>query len=115
MHAATRCRIVASGFLWRPAALSVMTMAVLLLAGGSASAQSVVPNGRLPASNCFQCHGTNGRGPGFEELSDKSAHDIFKEVREMRSDDDNDLMAHHARGYTNAQVPDLSRYLSRQR
>lgn len=53
--------------------------------------------------------------PGFEELSDKSAHDIFKEVREMRSDDDNDLMAHHARGYTNAQVRDLSRYLSRQR
>jgi cytochrome c553 len=94
---------------------AVALVAALLLAGGDASAQSVVPNGRLLASNCFQCHGTNGQGPGFERLSDKSAREIFKELREMKSDDDDDLMAHHARGYTNAQLRALSRYLSRQR
>ena len=80
-----------------------------------AGAQATVPNGRLLASNCFQCHGTNGQGPGFEKLSDKSAREIFKELREMKADDDDDLMAHHARGYTTAQLRALSRYLARQR
>jgi cytochrome subunit of sulfide dehydrogenase len=81
----------------------------------AALAQTTVPNGRLLASNCFQCHGTNGQGPGFEKLSDKSAREIFQELREMKAGDDADLMAHHARGYTTAQLRALSRYLARQR
>ena len=80
-----------------------------------AGAQTTVPNGRLLASNCFQCHGTNGQGPGFEKLSDKSAREIFQEMREMKAGDEGDgLMAHHARGYTTAQLRALSRYLARQ-
>ncbi|WP_425485618.1 c-type cytochrome, partial [Hydrogenophaga aromaticivorans] len=42
----------------------------------------VSPPGRLLASNCFQCHGTNGRGPGFERLAGESADEIYDELRE---------------------------------
>jgi cytochrome subunit of sulfide dehydrogenase len=85
-------------------------------AAPAAWAQTTVPEGRLLASNCFQCHGSNGQGPGFEKLSDKSAREIFKEMREMKSGEEgDDLMAHHARGYSTAQLRALSRYLARQR
>lgn len=81
-----------------------------------AAAQVKVPAGRLLASNCFQCHGTNGKGPGFERLADQSADEIYRELVEYRSGDEGDgLMARHAWGYTDAQMRALSRYLSRQR
>jgi cytochrome c553 len=44
-------------------------------------------NGRLLAGNCFRCHGTNGQGPGFDRLNDKSAREIYRELREMKSDE----------------------------
>jgi mono/diheme cytochrome c family protein len=49
------------------ASLSIRTMAIaaLALAGAAAQAQVAVPTGRLLASNCFQCHGTDGKGPGL--------------------------------------------------
>lgn len=93
----------------------LIALAVTLGVCAASTAQTAVPSGRLLASNCFQCHGTNGQGPGFEKLSDKSSREIFKELREMKADDDDDLMAHHARGYTTAQLRALSRYLARQR
>jgi sulfide dehydrogenase cytochrome subunit len=43
------------------------------------------PAGRLLASNCFQCHGTNGKGPGFDSLNGKSASEINKDLIEFRS------------------------------
>ena len=52
------------------------------------------PAGRLLASNCFQCHGTDGKGPGFERLAGKSANDIYHELVEMRAGEEGDgLMA----------------------
>ena len=51
-------RAVAAAFGW-----------VMLLAALPATAQTTTsPNGRLLASNCFQCHGTNGKGPGFATI-----------------------------------------------
>ena len=50
--------------------------ALLALAPGLAAAQATSPAGRLLASNCFQCHGTNGKGPGFDKLASKSAIDF---------------------------------------
>ena len=52
------------------------TLAGAIIAIGSLSigAQAQTPpDGRLLASNCFQCHGTNGKGPGFDKLAGKSA------------------------------------------
>lgn len=86
-----------------------------LLAMASASAQTV-PAGRLLASNCFQCHGTNGKGPGFDTLAGKSANELYKELIEFRSGKEgNGIMAKHSLGYTDAQLKALAQYLSTQR
>lgn len=90
-------------------------LACLPLAAATVHAQAV-PSGRLLASNCFQCHGTNGRGPGFERLAGESAREIYGELKEMQAGrEGNGLMARHAKGYTDAQLRALADWLSRQR
>jgi cytochrome subunit of sulfide dehydrogenase len=74
------------------------------------------PPGQLLASNCFQCHGTNGQGPGFERLAGKTANEIFKKMKELqREDSGGNLMARHAHGYSDEQLTQLSAWLSTQR
>ena len=73
------------------------------------------PPGRLLASNCFQCHGTNGSGPGFDELAGKSARKLYEEMKEYQSGKEGEgIMASHARGYTDAQLREISQWLSQQ-
>lgn len=93
-----------------------LAAATAVFACAAASAQVTIPNGRLLASNCFQCHGTNGKGPGFDRIAGKSASELYRELKEYQSGDEgNGLMAKHAWGYTDAQLRALSQYLSRQR
>lgn len=93
-----------------------LAAAAAALACAAASAQVTIPSGRLLASNCFQCHGTNGKGPGFDRLSDKSANELYRELKEYQAGDEgNGLMAKHAWGYSDAQLRALSQYLARQR
>jgi cytochrome c553 len=98
---------------------SVLGAAALagLTLGATAQAQTfTIPSGRLLASNCFQCHGTNGKGPGFDKLAGKSSSELYKELKEFQSGEEGDgLMARHASGFTDAQLLALSQYLSRQR
>jgi sulfide dehydrogenase cytochrome subunit len=93
------------------------TMAwALALAAPLAVFAQTTPSGRLLASNCFQCHGTNGSGPGFDRLTGESASEIYKELREFQSGKEgNGIMARHAMGYADAQLRALSDWLSRQR
>lgn len=74
------------------------------------------PSGRLLASNCFQCHGTDGRGDGtFEKLAGKSASDIYGELREMKAENKRgEIMTIHAFGYTDAQLRAIADYFSKQ-
>lgn len=74
------------------------------------------PPGRLLASNCFQCHGTNGRAvAGFEALAGKSAKEIYSELTEMRRPgEDKGIMTVHALGYTDAQLRAIANYLGTQ-
>lgn len=96
-------------------AFSIAICALFAAATFGTQAQTT-PNGRLLASNCFQCHGTNGKGPGFERLSGESASEIYKELKEMQSGKEgNGIMAKHALGYSDAQLRALSDWLSRQR
>lgn len=47
--------------------LRVLTAAMMLATSQSVFAQTATgPPGRLLASNCFQCNGTNGNGPDHE-------------------------------------------------
>lgn len=97
----------------RPA--SALAAAALTLLATTASAQTV-PAGRLLASNCFQCHGTNGKGPGFDRLAGKSASDIYHELIEFRAGKEgNGIMAKHALGYSDAQLREIAAYLATQR
>ncbi|MBK9244760.1 MAG: c-type cytochrome [Burkholderiales bacterium] len=87
-----------------------------LLATAAGAQTTAPPAGRLLASNCFQCHGTNGAGPGFDNIAGKSVDEIYKELREMKSEKPgNDIMKAHARGYTDEQLRQISAYLSQQR
>ena len=70
-------------------------------------------SGRLLASNCFQCHGTNGNG-GFDRLAGKSSTEIYNELREFASgkEDANGIMAAHAMGFSDAQLKSIASYFA---
>ncbi len=69
------------------------------------------PPGRLLASNCFQCHGTNGSG-GVESIRGDSVNEIYSELKEMQRKSTPKMMDMHARGYTDAEIKLLATYLS---
>lgn len=84
-------------------------------AAAPAPSTSVSGSGRLLASNCAQCHGTNGSG-GFEALRGKSASDIYNELKEEAANlaVGNEIMDAHAKGYTDAQMRAIADFLSKQ-
>lgn len=84
----------------------------LTLAGSAASAP---PAGQLLASQCAQCHGTNGNGPGFDELAGKSARELRDEMLDMKYGGRVEgIMDRQAHGYTDAQIQLIADYLSAQ-
>ena len=69
--------------------------------------------GRALASNCFQCHGTNGYG--YEELAGSDASGIIHDMIEMTADNVGDnIMNVHARAYTQAEIALIADFFSRQ-
>jgi hypothetical protein len=64
-------------------------------------------SGRLLASNCYQCHGTDGRG-GFDDIRGKEAAEIREYLTEAPG---SSIMAAHAQGYTAAQIDSIVQYL----
>ena len=66
-------------------------------------------DGRLLASNCFQCHGTEGTG-GFEEIRGKSANELIEFQSKPAG---KDIMAAHAQGYTPDQLRRIAAYLNK--
>ncbi len=96
------------------------TCIALLMAGSAATAwaqaAAVGQTGRLLASNCFQCHGTTGKGPGFERLAGESASSIYSELKKFQSGNEgNGIMAKHAMGYSDSQLQALAAWLATQR
>jgi cytochrome c553 len=72
--------------------------------------------GRLLASNCFQCHCTNGKGPGFDSLAGKSTNEIYKELKEFQAGKEgNGIMAKHAMAYTDEQLKLISAWFAAQK
>lgn len=69
--------------------------------------------GRLLASNCFQCHGTNGYG--MEHIAGKSANELVDELREMQAKNPRlEIMNAHAKGYTPEQIQLIADFFSKQ-
>lgn len=84
------------------------------LALNQAAAAETVVSGRLLASNCFQCHGTDGRSAaGLANVAGESASSLYNKMLELRRKTSEDsIMNAHARGYTDQQLWDLSVYFS---
>ncbi len=69
--------------------------------------------GRILASNCFQCHGTNGTG--LEHLAGKSANEIVSELREMSAKNPRaEIMNVHAQAYTADEIKLIGDFFSKQ-
>jgi sulfide dehydrogenase cytochrome subunit len=73
----------------------------------STIAQPGNPEGRLLASNCFQCHGTLGLG-GFDKIRGSEASEVMEFLTKPAS---RDIMAAHAQGYTPEQLKKIIAYL----
>lgn len=65
-------------------------------------------DGRLLASNCFQCHGTGGVA-GFDSIRGSEAHEIREFLSRPAA---SNIMAAHAQGYTPRQIDLIISYLS---
>ena len=67
---------------------------------------------RLLASQCAQCHGTNGHAVGdMDGLSDESFKDLYEDLMDMQSEDrPEDIMDHQALGYTEDQIRRIALY-----
>ena len=90
-------------------------LAMLAIAAPPVLSQSLPPPGRLLASNCFQCHGTNGAGPGFERLAGMPFSELYGELREPQTEElGKKIMAKHALGYTDAQVQLIAKWFATQ-
>jgi sulfide dehydrogenase cytochrome subunit len=92
--------------------LAAASLAALFAYSQTVSAAPPHP-GRLLASNCFQCHGTDGR-KGLEELAGKSSSSIYQEMKEMQAKAaDQNIMNAHARGYSDNEIWLLADYFSK--
>ncbi len=70
--------------------------------------------GRLLASNCFQCHGTNGYA-GELKIGEQSASSIISDMNEMRTKTPgSNIMNVHARAYTTEEIKLIANYISQQ-
>lgn len=97
--------------------MAIRMLSVILLSIFSSLSLAQVagtpPNGRLLASNCFQCHGTNGKAvSGMEKLAGMSASELKKELAEMKLESDKGIMSVHAGAYTDAQIAAIAAYLA---
>ena len=72
------------------------------------------PPGRLLASQCAQCHGTDGKGGPFDGIAGEPAAELFKELKELQATPDVDeaIMRVHAQAYTDAQLRLIADYFA---
>ena len=85
--------------------LSGLTLPVLFCTSFAAQAEDATVN-RLLASQCAQCHGTNGYAlGGFDDLAGEEAKDLFEDLTDMKEEDrPENIMDHQALGYSDAQI-----------
>ena len=67
---------------------------------------------RLLASQCAQCHGTNGYAIGdFDEIAGEEARDMTDDLLDMKREDrPENIMDHQALGYTDEQIRRIASY-----
>jgi len=85
----------------------------LLLPATAISADDPAVN-RLLASQCAQCHGTNGYSQnGIEGIAGEEAKDMYEDLTDMKGEDKpENIMDHQALGYTDDQIRRIASYFS---
>ena len=65
-------------------------------------------------NNCFTCHGPDGRSPGdIPSLNGKSAEALVKSIQDFKSGArPSTVMARHAKGYSDAEIAAVAKYIS---
>ncbi|MBI5260084.1 MAG: cytochrome C [Burkholderiales bacterium] len=92
--------------------VTAAALATLLAQGAWAQ---TADEGRLLASGCFQCHGTNGVNGSFGTLAGAGRQDLLNKLNDMRGKAARaNIMYPHARGYTNQQLALIADYFARQ-
>jgi len=106
--------------------LSAMCLAALPVAAADAPAPATTPASVAqpsappsPAavinmiSNCYSCHGTDGRSPGsIPSLTGKNAQQALLQLKEFKSGQlAATVMTRHAKGYTDAELEALANYI----
>jgi len=94
---------------------SLLALAAALLAPAIQAQSTLLQHpGRLLASGCFQCHGTNGLNGGFDALAGDSRTDTLNKLNEMRRKPSREnIMFPHTSGYTNEQLWQIADYFSK--
>ena len=89
----------------------VCLLAIFLPMSAGAQTQD---GGRIYASQCFQCHGTNGHSVAdIDSIAGKSAKEIVETLTDMRKKTGTDNIMHQqAKGYTDQQIRELAAYLA---
>ena len=83
------------------------------LAGAAAPAAAEPPVGRLLASQCFQCHGTNGRSTSnIESIEGKDANKLYEKLLEMKADPERTVMNQQAKVYGDTELRKIADYLA---
>ena len=79
--------------------------------GGGNTNPSVQSAGRLLASQCFQCHGSEGVSKTkIDSLAGESRNEIIKELTEMQGKNKNEIMHLQAKGYSAEQIRLIADY-----
>ena len=90
---------------------------LLMLALGAAPAMAadISPQAAANmASNCFSCHGPEGRSPGtMPSLHNLTAGNIVSLLKQFRSGErPSTVMGRHAKGYSDDEIIALANYIS---
>lgn len=98
------------------ACLSIQAQALpadCTLTNANGSTRVMAPNGELLASQCYQCHGYEGRSLGeIDSIGGEQASDLYGDLVEFKSNGKKDIMSLQARQYTDCELNSISNYLS---
>lgn len=91
-------------------------VAAVALSASAQAAEKMLPDTLILASNCFNCHGTNGASVGvIDELDSMSAKRMGKKMREFRSGAKaSTIMNRIAKGYSDAEIDAIANYIQAQ-
>ena len=83
-----------------------------MIAATTVSANDKVSRGAILAASCFGCHGTDGKSRGsIPSINKKSAKEIETAMTEFKSGGGT-IMVRHAKGYSEADIREIARYIS---